>query len=422
MPESSVSDLIIVAVEERRDKIVQLLQDLIRIDSQTGREAEAQAYVGQLLTDMGFELDVFEPDITELKGHPAFKPMAELDFAGRPNVVGVLRGDPSVRSLLLNGHIDTIPVGPVTEWIYDPFSGLVQDGEVHGRGASDMKSGVATMIAALQTLIEIGLSPRGPIIVESTVDEEASGYGTLACVIRGYKADAGICFETSDMMIMPAAIGRLWFKIELYGKSAGIATRWLAVDAIEKAMKIVKGIEDLEEIRVSTLTHPLYPDSRTALPCSVNMFNAGSYPSATPETAVLEGSLGTMPYEDLEDVKNQIRRQVELVSLADAWLREHPPVVSFEKLEAPGAEIPSDHSIVTTMKEAFAVATGRPSKIGGRAGAADTRFLIKYGETPTVIFGPGNTAKMHMVNESVSIENVIDAVKTTALSIHQWSK
>lgn len=421
MADAAVAARIMKAVEARRERIVQLLRDIVRLESVSGNEGAAQAYVAQALRELGMEVDMWEPDLSELERHPGFRQQPGLHFAGRPNVVGVLEGDPKARSLVLNAHIDTIPLGPEDEWtLAGPLSGEVKDGEIYGRGSSDMKCGLVTFIAALQALVEEGLKPRGKVILQSVVDEEVSGLGTLACVQRGYTADAGICGETSDMQVMPAAIGRLWFKVEVRGRSAGIATRWLAVDAIRKGMKIVDAIEDLQQIRLATLTHPLYPDNRMALPCSVNMFNAGSYPSATPEVAMLQGSLGTMPYEDLDDVKQQIIRQIDLVSQADPWLREHPPRVIFDGYTAVGAEIPLEHPIVQNVAQAYQAALNQAPTFGGRTGAADTRFLIRYGNTPTVIFGPGVTAKMHMINESVPTQNVVDAVKVAALAIHDW--
>jgi len=417
--EESVRRRIVQAVEQRRDSVVRLLQDLVRLDSTTGREGEAQAYIARTLAALGLEVDVFEPDVEKLKAHPAFRPMGSLDFKGRPNVVGVLKGDPQAHSLLLNGHVDTIPA-VAGEWLEDPFSGSVKEGEVFGRGSSDMKSGLIALLAAVKILVEAGLKPRGSVIIESVVDEEVSGFGTLGCVIRGYKADAGICGETSDMEIMPAAIGRLWFTIEVRGKSAGIATRWLAVDAIEKAYKVVQAVWDLEKIRVNTLEHRLYPDNRMALPCSVNMIQAGSYPSATPEVAVLQGSMGLMPYETIPSAEAQLRRQVSLICQADPWLCDHPPVVKFDGYAADGTEIPQEHPLVSTLAENFRAALGREPVYGGRTGAADTRYLSNYGDTPTVIFGPGVTAKMHMVNETVPVQNLIEAVTVLALSIYDW--
>jgi acetylornithine deacetylase len=274
---------------------------------------------------------------------------------------------------------------------------------------------------AVSILKKSGFHPDGDVILEYVVDEERTGLGTLACVHRGYKADAGICCETSDLQVMPACIGRMWFTIRLRGKPSGISARWEGVSAIEKAIKIVHAVDDLERIRIQDLHHPLYPDNRGALPCAVTMFQSGTFPSITPDVAILHGSMGLMPNEEPENVNKQLLEQIKRVSLADPWLRNNLPEVTTEGgYVAAGAEIPADHPIVQTVKSVYQEVSGDLPLIGGRMGAADTRFLIRNGNTPTVIFGPGVTAQMHAMNEYVPVENLIIANKMLALTIYRW--
>ena len=411
---------IVQAVDAHQSEIACYLQRLIQFDSETGKEGPIQAFIAEGLGKMGLEVDQWVPDLAELAKHPAYIPAEGRDFSGRPNVVGIHRGDPSARSLLFNGHVDTIPWSPVSDWQFDPLSGELKDGRILGRGSSDMKGGLAAMTMALKVLLDLGLKPRGSVILEYVMDEEVSGLGTLACVVRGYKADAGISLETSDLHVQPACIGRLWFVVEVRGKPAGISRRWEAVNALDKGYKIAKAIEDLEGLRINTLTHPLYPDNRGALPCAVGRFEAGHYASATPDRAILRGSMGLLPQEDIEQVKQELITYIRNVCDLDPWLKSHQPKVWFEGLIAEGAEIPVDHPIVTTVAKGFEEVTGEKPVYSGRMGAADTRFLIRNGDTPTVIFGPGVTAQMHATNEWLPIENLVIATKTLALTIHDW--
>ena len=413
---------ILEAVDAKTAEIAAFLRRLIQFDSETGKEGPIQGFISETLRGMGLTVDQWVPDLDELAKHPAFYPAEGRDFSGRPNVVGVYEGDPAARSLLFNGHVDTIPFTPVGDWQFDPLSGELRDGRILGRGSSDMKGGLAAMTMALKTLLDTGLRPRGSVILEYVIDEEVSGLGTLACVTRGYKADAGISLETSDLHVQPACIGRLWFVVEVRGKPAGISRRWEAINALDKGYKIARAIEDLEGIRVETLTHPLFPDNRGALPCAVGKFEAGHYASATPDRAVLRGSMGLLPQEDIEQVKRDFAAFIDSVCALDPWLKTHPPRVWFEGLIAEGAEIPVDHPIVTTVANGFTQVTGTAPTISGRMGAADTRFLIRHGETPTVIFGPGVTAQMHATNEWLPLENLVVATKTLALAINDWCR
>lgn len=411
---------ILDAVDATTTEIAGFLQRLIQFDSETGKEGPIQDFIAAYLQKMGLEVDTWVPDLEELAKHPAYIPARGRDFSGRPNVVGIHRGNPAARSLLFNGHVDTIPWTPVSDWQFDPLSGELKDGRILGRGSSDMKGGLAAMTMALKTLLDMGLPPRGSVILEYVMDEEVSGLGTLACVTRGYKADAGISLETSDLHVQPACIGRLWFVVDVRGKPAGISQRWEAINALDKGYKIAKAIEDFEGLRINTLTHPLFPDNRGALPCAVGKFEAGHYASATPDRAILRGSIGLMPQEDIEEVKRDFQTFIRNVCDQDPWLNTHQPEVWFEGLIAEGAEIPVDHPIVTTVAKGFTEVTGTEPIYSGRMGAADTRFLIRHGDTPTVIFGPGVTAQMHATNEWLPLENLVIATKTLALAIHDW--
>ena len=407
-------------IEAEVDDLVSLTRDLIRIESTTGMEGPVQAHIAELLRKLDFAVDVFEPDLDVLRDHPAFEALPGLDFSGRPNVVATWKGAGGGRSLLLNGHVDTIPVGPLENWRHPPFSGAVADGRIFGRGTSDMKGGVAVMLMALRVLRQEEVRLKGDVIAESVVDEELTGYGTLAAIVKGYRADAGICLETSDLCVQPGCVGRLWFTLRVRGRSAALTRHWEGESAIDKSIRFVQAFKDLEEMRRRDLSHPLYPDNRIALPCAVFMFNSGTFPSAVPDFAELRGSLGLLPHELVEDVKLSVRRQIAHVAEADPWLRQNPPDLEFKDVGADGAEIPVDHPIVQAVVASYRDTVGAEPEISGRVGGADTRYLIKYGETPTVIFGPGLGTEMHSVNESVPIDYLVTATKVVARSIVAW--
>jgi acetylornithine deacetylase len=404
----------------RRGDLVELTRDLIRLQSITGHEGAAQAHIVLKLREMGLAMDVFEPELRALEHHPAFHKVEGLSFKGRPNVIATWNGKGDGRSLILNGHIDTIPVEPVAAWTHAPFSGDVANGKVYGRGASDMKGGLASMTMAVQILRDLGVRLAGDVILQYVVDEELTGYGTLAAVIKGYRADAGICLETSDLCVQPACVGRLWFTLEVSGKAVSVTRHWEGHSAIDKGILFVQAFKELEQKRWREIGHPLYPDRRLALPCGVFMFNGGSFPSAVPDHAELRGSLGLMPHEDVEDVKRAVTAAVSEVARADLWLREHPPRLIFKDVGADGAEIPVEHPIVQTVTAAYRAVEGNAPEVSGRVGGADTRYLIKYAKTPTVIFGPGLSSEMHAVDESVPIRNLEVATEVIARSIVDW--
>jgi len=406
-------------IEKRREEIVEFLRKLISFPSVTGDEAEIQGFIAGKLEGMGLAVDVWEPDKEELKKHPAYVP-TEGEYQNRPNVVGRYRGTGGGKSLLFNGHVDVIPPGSADAWEHQPWSADIEGKRLYGRGASDMKSGLAAMTVALDSLIGLNIKLKGDIILEYVMDEEQTGNGTLACVTRGYRADAGICCETSSLNVQPACIGRIWFEILVRGRPAGIQRRWEGVNAIEKGYIIVQAVSELEEIRINKLRHPLYPDNRSTLPCMVGVFQAGTFPSAFPDTCLLKGSIATLPGEDTNQVKQDFIEHILNSVKADSWLNNNPPEVRFTGYCGDPAEIPVGHPIVTTVSQKFTLVTGTEPQVTGRQGAADTRYLIKYGDTPTVIFGPGLTEQMHASNEWVDTDNLITASQVLALTIIDW--
>jgi acetylornithine deacetylase len=392
---------------------------MVSIPSVTGDEGAIQRFVSGYMKEIGLDVDMWETDWEELKKHPGYRPVAR-GYEGRPNIVATLKGTGGGRSLLLNGHTDVIPVGNGEGWSDDPWSAKIENGRLYGRGSCDMKSGVASHILAVQYLKEAGLTPKGDVLINVVIDEEVSGHGTLDTVIRGYSADAGISGETSDLNVQPACIGRIWFEIGVEGKPAGIQQRYLGISAIALGNKVVQAVQELEDHRVATVKHPLYPNALDSLPCIIGSFQAGNYPSAFPASAVLRGSIGTVPGEDHEGVKQSLRDKIAAMAAKDDWMKDHPPVVRFVGYDAEASEIPRDHGIVETVSRAYREVTGKEPVVSGRQGAADTRFLNSYGHTPTVIFGPGSTAVMHANDEYVSIDAYITSIKVMALAILDW--
>ena len=415
----NIENRVIEAIENNKDDIVSFLRKLISFPSVTGNELKIQQFIAKKLKEMNLEIDMWEPNHKELKKHPAYVPVKNR-YTDRPNLVGTYKGTGKGKSLLFNGHVDVIPVKPLGAWKHHPWSGDIQGDRLYGRGASDMKSGLAAMTMALDILVKLGIKLKGDVILEYTVDEEQSGNGTLACVMRGYKADAGICCETSSMNIQPACIGRIWFEITVKGKPAGIQRAWEGVNAIDKGYAVMNTVSDFGEKRINKLSHFLYPNVRNALPCMVGVFKSGSFPSSFPDTCVLKGSFATIPGEDTNIVKQNFAEHIATFAKMDSWLKDNPPITKFKGYCGDPAEISKNHPIINVLNKKYYSVMDKKAQITGREGAADIRYLIKYGETPTTIFGPGLTELMHSTDEYVKISDLISATKIIALTILEW--
>ncbi|MEM3129715.1 MAG: M20/M25/M40 family metallo-hydrolase, partial [Nitrososphaerota archaeon] len=225
---NSIREKLLSTIENKRKEIINFAQKLVRIPSITGEEGEIQKFIAEKLSNLGLELDVFEIDIEELSKHPFFIPLEEYreSYKNRPNVVGILKGRGNGKSLILMGHVDTVPVENRLLWKHDPFGGEIENGKLYGRGALDQKGGVTAQIMALESIIEAGISLKGSVIIENTIEEEAGGNGALACAVKGYTADAGIYTEPSGYMIGISNRGAQFFRIIVPGIATGIEAKW----------------------------------------------------------------------------------------------------------------------------------------------------------------------------------------------------
>jgi acetylornithine deacetylase len=423
MAEAELAKRIEAAVERRHDGLVALIRELVRIPSETGHEAEVQAVVAARMRELGLDTDVWEPDPANLAPY-ADHVGAHESFAGRPNVVGTLRGRvPSGcggRSLILNAHIDTVEPGDPTTWTHPPFAADVAGDWIFGRGACDMKSGLATHLFALRALRDAGLAPRGDVIVESVVSEEDGGAGTLAAILRGYRADGAIITEPTRLALVPAQGGSLVFRLHVAGKSAHACVRDEGASAIEKFAFLHRALLAYEARRNGAIDHPLYAPIANKVPLNVGTLRAGSWPSSVPEWLVAEGRAGLVPGEDLAAFRAEFEAEVARAAANDPWLREHPPRLEWFSGQFAPAEVPADGPLAMTVRAAHAAAAGAEPTVEAVTYGADMRLFLLFGQTPCVMYGAGDVRLAHHADERIAIEDVVTATKTIAVAVANW--
>jgi acetylornithine deacetylase len=407
------------AIETHRETALHLLQALVRVPSLEGNEKPAQDILDRVLRDMGLEVDTWTPDDAHLQAHPAYVPTGK-SYANRPNVVGVSRGVGGGRSLLLNGHVDVVPTGSESTWQHGAWSGKYLDGRVYGRGSADMKGGVVASTLMVMALRSANIRLRGDVVLANVVDEENGGNGTLAMVQRGYNADACIFTEPTGLQRLAISNrGAQFFRIIVTGQEGGIEYKHDLVSPIQKGYEVFQAVEAYSIMRESVARHPLYTQHyRTRVPTGVCRFMAGEWPSTIPSQAILEGSIECLPNEDIQDIKRGFMAYIEEWSTKDAWFREHPLVLEWFGLWFDSAEIPIDHPMVTTLSGIAESVTGKPVLIGG-AGGCDLRLPVKYGNTPSVLFGPKG-GMIHSTDEYVEFEEVITCAKVLARMALEW--
>jgi acetylornithine deacetylase len=420
-------------IDDHRDEIISFLQALLRIPSvnpwfsdapRPSRELDVQAVIRTKMESLGAAVDMWEPDthaLAKYRGRPGYYP--DRDFSGRPNLAATLPGQGGGRSLLFFGHVDV--VSPGAGWTVDPFAATRRGRSIFGRGAVDMKGGLAAMIMAVEAIVRSGARPRGTITIGTVVDEEAGGMGTLAFVDRGYKADACVLTEPTDLAIAPLCRGILWGKIVLHGRSGHIEMPqgdWRAggaVDAIDKLHLFLDQIARFNADWALRKTHPLLP-----IPCQLRVAQiiAGEYPTTFANRAEIIFNAQYLPSEKDErglggHVKGEIEEFIHHVALTDPWLRDHPPEVHW-LLDADCGETPSDHEFVKLCVDVTR-RLGREGKLEGISSHTDMGWLVAMG-IPTVNFGPGHPHLAHQSDENLDEGDLVDASRILALVALEW--
>jgi acetylornithine deacetylase len=338
-----------------------LLSDLIAINSTNPDlipgapgEGEIAAFIASWLEQAGLEVHIDEV------------------LPNRPNVTGIARGSGGGKTLLFNGHMDVVSAAGIDK----PFQPQVKDGRLYGRGAYDMKGGLAACMLAAAAAKETNL--RGDVILSAVIDEEYAGQGTIAASQR-YRADGAIIAEPTEMQLIIAHRGFVWLDIEIRGVAAHGSRPDLGIDAIIKTGRLLTALEELDRKLRTHPTHPLLHSG--SLHAS---FIKGGHEIATyPDRCVLTLERRTLPGETPESVEGEIRQIIEQIQRVDPAFKAEVR----RGLDRSPLEIPEECELVAVLKSAAARIMGNSPAITGVPYWTDAATLYAAG-IPAVLFGP----------------------------------
>jgi acetylornithine deacetylase len=410
---------LIAGVEQCRQELIHTLATLVKIPSVFGNESRAQEEVSRLYRSAGLEVIRFQAEHDKVKDHPAFVE-SNIPYENRPNIIGIKPGAPGLQSLILNGHIDVVSPEPVGQWVHDPWGAKIVEGRMYGRGAADMKAGLMANFFALRTLLQLGLTPKGKVMLQSVVDEEAGGAaGTLACLQAGYMGDGMVITEPHNLKITVAMVGINYFRVRVYGQTAHAGLSHLGVNAIGKMYKIYNALTALDEKRGREVKMSLIEKgSGRSTHLNIGTLRAGDWASTVAGAAEMECRISFVPGETMAGVKAQVEKTIFDAVRDDPWMQEHPPVVTWYGWQSePWLQDPQA-PFVRLFKEAAEDILGREAELAGRAGGLDSRFA-PYFSMPALCTGPVSE-RIHGIDESVDLESVIELTKILALFILNW--
>jgi len=403
------------AIDEQ--ETVQTLVDLIRTPSITGVDAESdlQHRLAAELTQLGLDVDLWKLDLETLAADPDY-PGTEAPRSEGWGVVGVLVGDhgQDTPALVLQGHVDVVPTGELSMWAGgDPFSGEIRGGAVFGRGACDMKAGVAANLAVLRALVRSGVELQRPFALHSVISEEDGGLGAFATMRRGHAGEVCVITEPTSGRVVVANAGALTFEIRVPGQAAHGSARLAGHSAFEAFLPIHTALRDLERER-NLDPDPLFAGNPLPYGLSIGRISCGDWSSSVPDLLVAEGRYGVRIGEDVAAARAQLEHTVASACAADPWLRDHPAMVAWTGGQFAPGEIDRSDPFIEEVVSTADLVTGHRPPLGAAPYGSDLRLYAGVGGIPTLHYGPGDVAMAHAPREQVSIAELLETTRVLA--------
>jgi acetylornithine deacetylase len=373
------------------------------VPSLLGDEEPAQTLVEERLRGLGFEVRSVEPNADELARHPG-SGIPLIGYEGRRCLVGTL-GEGGGRSLLFNGHVDVVSEEPADRWTKPPFGAEIEDGRLYGRGACDMKGGVAAMLLAVEAALSAGDLP-GRLVYQSVIEEECGGNGALAACLAGPLADGVVIAEPTNRTIDLVSPGVIWARITTEGSSRHASHADEGSNPIESAFAVVSSLHELEA-RLNESPDPEFEDVERPYLLNVGALHSGDWPSMTPGRAELDVRLGFPIRMDPAEAQEEL---AAAVAMADG-----NAVVEFRGFRAVGYSFDPDSSLVRLLGECHSEVRGGDLKAEAARATTDLRFF----EGDGVCYGPTG-AGLHGVDEWVDLESIAEVATVLALLIRRW--
>jgi succinyl-diaminopimelate desuccinylase len=372
-----------------REFAVRVLQSLVQTPS-----VNPGTYEGAMAKKVAEWLEPVGTEITFVESLPE-----------RYSVAAVLKGSGDGPTLVLNGHMDTVPIDDASLWDDDPFGGVVKDGYLFGRGACDMKAGLAVQIAVAHYLAKPH-KLKGTLVLHFAIGEECAEPGTLSLVKAGFVGDVAIVTEPTELKVATAERGLVFFKLRIKGRSIHASKAQLGLNPNWKLRAVLDTVEEYER-EIKQRSHPLLPPAS----CTPTVIRAGVKENAVPDYCDINFDRRLLPGETVDGELAELRSRFDRIKDSD-------PDFEFELSRAEHAfapaEIDSKSSFARRVAEVAEEVTGEPAEIVGTAYSSDVDKLVNDAGMEAITFGPGNVAECHCANERVAIDQLSNAAVVIA--------
>ncbi len=421
MPDPALLARLSAAVDANFDAEVAFLADLVRFPSTRGNEAPLQDWLARQFAARGYAVDRYTLAEVPLAAHPKASPMVGVRPEDSVQVVATHRAkDPAGRSLILQGHIDVVPEGPAEMWTHPPYAATIRDGWLYGRGAGDMKAGVAAMVFAMDAIRAAGLEPAADVHIQTVTEEESTGNGALSTLLRGYRADAALIPEPSGGRITRCHTGTLWFRLRVRGVPVHVAVAQTGTNAILSALHLVQALQrHTAALNQAAKAHPWYRDVPDPIKFNPGIIRGGDWASSTPSWCEVDCRIGLLPGTDVAEAQRGVENCIAEAARGDAFLANNPPQVEWHGFLADGYVLEPGSEAERILAAAHEQVFGEP--MGERRSTAvnDTRFYGLYFGIPGLCYGPRGEGS-HAFDERADLAHLKKTTLSIAAFIADW--
>jgi len=380
-------------LEINSHEVSSLIKELVQIPTQNppGLERTCSEFIVEKLSSWNIQADLIpEP------------------YPNRPQAFGQIQGGEDGPTLILNGHMDVVPEGDPARWKYPPYEGKIDDGFIFGRGACDMKGGLAAMMITAKRLNKVKDRMHGKLILQFAIGEETGEPGTKHLLLdSGLRGDYGIVLEPTALQIATAEKGLAWFRIRIEGRPVHASVAEQGINAIEKAGVVITEIQKYNT-ELSQRVHPLVGPAK----CSITMIEGGTKENVIAESCSLVLDRRLNPDEPIDQVKTEIRSILDGIASQDPDFKYSlDPIMLYESAEIP----PDSHLAQVVRKHARQVANVAMEPYGTRF-STDVRNFINDARMEAITFGPGETNVAHTLDEYIEIDQVVKCIKILLLT------